>query len=211
MKNLNLQNSISSRIAILCFIATMLLVSCDKVEKPQIDHQEPSKEMLAHLIKLEKAAIMYKKYEEQRIAITEDTLKVMYGKEFNDTRTVWLNLEIIKNYIAYVEKKSADNHVKPEGLQFYFSVYPKGDKGNEENHQTLFIAPTTKNNEVQSGYTLIADGDKEKVTFIKDALKSRDYQSPQEQKADKASFFTTTALLAGEGLILNGGTGSPPN
>ncbi|MCF6348245.1 MAG: hypothetical protein L3J20_08095 [Flavobacteriaceae bacterium] len=199
---------------LMCIVFTALIISCNNSQKPDQENEEPSKELLSHLIKLDDAVVMYKNYEEQRIAITKDTLQKLYNdNKFEDTRTVWFDLKTIKDYIAFVEKKSAENHIKPDGLKFYFSVYPNNKGlGDEKNHQTFFIAPTTNNNEnLRSGYTLVGEGDKEKVIYLKDVLNNKRNQTQQNRKVNKASFFTTTVLVENEGLVLNVGTGSPPH
>ncbi len=199
----------SKRITFLmCFVFTAFIISCNNSQKPDQENEEPSKELLSHLIKLDDAVVMYKNYEEQRIAITKDTLQKLYNdNKFEDTRTVWFDLKTIKDYIAFVEKKSAENHIKPDGLKFYFSVYPNNKGlGDEKNHQTFFIAPTTKKDSKQSGYTLVKEGDNEKVVYLKDALNKN--QTQQNRKVNKASFFTT--IVQNDGLLLNRGGGTPP-
>ncbi len=196
---------------LLCFI---FIVSCNNCQKPDQENKEPSKELLAHLIKLDEAVVLYKNYGEQRIAITRDTLQKLYNdNKFKDTRTVWFDLKTIKEYITFIEKKSTENDIKPEGLKFYFSVYPNNTGlGDEKNHQTFFIAPTTttKGNS-RSGYTLVQEGDEEKVVYLKDVLNHITRQTQQSKTVNKASFFNTNSIVAGEGLLLNVGTGSPPN
>ena len=128
---------------LLYLAVTTLFISCNDKKIHQEVEVEPTKEMLAHIIKTEKAVEIYKNYGEQRLSLLKDTLSTLYGKDFKDTRRVWFDLKTLKNYIAYVEKKSAENDITPEGLQFYFSVYGD-DEGKQKNHQTFFIAPTTK-------------------------------------------------------------------
>lgn len=186
----------------------MVFISCAE-KSSEKSELTPSKEMLAHIINTETAVNIYQNYEKQRLVILKDTLSKLYGNDFNDTRRVWFNLKDLKSYIAYVEKKSAENKINPEGLQFYFSVYGD-DEGEQKNHQTFFIAPTTKNEGVQSGYTLETRDGKTQALFLKSILKSKNYSSADSQQMDKASFFSLTAV-AEEGLLYNRGGGSPPN
>ena len=195
---------------LLYLAVTTLIISCGNEKTHQVTEEKPTKEMLAHIIKTEKALNIYQNYGKQRINILKDTLTKLYGGEFNDTRRVWFDLKTLKNYIAYVEKKSAENNLKPEGLQFYFSVYGN-DEGNQKNHQTFFIAPTTKNDGVQSGYTLETIGEKTQPLFLKNILHKNNYTPSQSQQAEKAGFFSLTAVQEEDGLLYNRGNGDPPN
>jgi len=196
--------------SLLIFLAiTTVLISCGD-KKPHQQDVEPTKEMLAHLIETEKAVAFYKNYEKQRLNLLKDSLRAIYKDEkFNDTRRVWFDLKTLKNYIAYVEKRSAENHINPEGLQFYFSVYGN-EKGVRKNHQTFFIAPTTKKDGVQSGYTLETIDEKTQPLFLKSILNSGRYSPSQSKQMDKASFFSLTAVQDDHGLLYNDGTASPP-
>ncbi|MET2983672.1 hypothetical protein [Aureibaculum conchae] len=210
MNNLKFLNSKIKYSFLLYLAATSLLISCQD-QKPRHENQKPTKEMLAHIIKTEKAVEIYKNYEEQRLNILKDTLQAIYKDEnFNDTRRVWFDLKTLKNYIAYVEKRSAENDITPEGLQFYFSVYGD-DEGKQKNHQTFFIAPTTENKGKQSGYTLETIDDKTQPLFLKTILSSGRYTPSQNQQMDKAGFFSLTTLDGDEGLLYNKSQGSPPN
>ncbi|MBJ2176009.1 hypothetical protein JBL43_17280 [Aureibaculum sp. A20] len=192
----------------LFFAACMLLISCDEKKPHKVD-EGASKDMLAHIIKPEKAVNMYQNYEKERIDILKDTLNTLYGNDFKDTRRVWFDLETLKNYIAYVEKKSAENKISPEGLQFYFSVY-SDKEGKQKNQQTFFIAPTTKNEGVQSGYTLELIDGKTQPLYLKSILSNKNYTPNQTQKVDKASFFSLAQDGDEHGLLFNDGDNSPP-
>lgn len=189
---------------ILCVLAlTILMISCENKEGPQQDDKEAFAKMKTHIIPLKDAVKMYDKYSKERVHILKDTLKKKYGNDFTDTRTVWFDLNTIKQYIKYIENNSAD----AEGLQFYFSV-DLDVKGKQKNHQTFFIAPTVKNiigkDTIQSGYT-VKDGNR---IFLYEAFK--EYSNSSESTLQKASFFNLMQEDK-DGLLFNEGTGSPPN
>ena len=209
MKNFKFLNLKFNLILLLFLSVSILSISCDD-KKPHEEDVEPTKEMLAHIIKTEKAINMYQNYEKQRLNILKDTLRTIYKEgNFNDTRRVWFDLKTLKNYIAYVEKRSAENKINPEGLQFYFSVY-SNEESEQKNHQTFFIAPTTKNEGVQSGYTLETIDEKTQPLFLKSILKSGSYNPSKNQQMEKASFFSIATILEEGGLLYNRGTTSPP-
>ncbi len=194
---------------LLYFSLLTFLISCHEAKPNDQENlvEENLKVIHDNIITLGDAEKLYRNYSKMRINIDKDTLQRLYGSKFEDTRMVWFDLKTIKNYIEYIEKRSAENKIAPEGLQFYFSVYPDDEKkyGDERNHQTFFIAPTTSNNDVQSGYTLNG----EKVIFLKNVLANNEDQTQQKAKVDKASFFSTT-LDHDDGLLLNRGGGTPP-
>jgi len=204
MKKLKILNSKITLIT-LAFCVFSILTSCELDQKQdevisQADIEAMKKN---HIITLNEAVKQYDKYSKQRISILKDTLKKKYNdNNFNDTRTVWFDIQTIKTYIKYIE----DNSSEAEGLQFYFGVNP--DKiGKQKNHQTFFIAPTIQNivkgDTIQSGYTL-KNG---KRIFLYEAFKG--YLNSSEVNVEKASFLN---LMQGDddGLLLNDGQLGPP-
>ena len=209
MKNFNIKTLKLNAIFLICLALFTTTFSCkEKAEnKPDSDYEqdnyEARNEMKTHIISINDATEMYQLYDKQRINITKSYLQKKYGPKFNDTRTVWFDISTIKEYIKYVEERSAKAGVKVEGLEFYFGVYPNKTSNDQSNHQTFFIAPTTKNVDKQSGYTLINN---KKVLLngrLAEALDSLNMNNTQ-----KASFFATT--LQEDSLLLNHGGGTPP-
>jgi len=186
------------------FSTVFLFNSCSKqvdkidmVSQSNIDSLKKN-----HIIPLKEAVNMYKKYSKDRVKILKDTLKKKYGKDFNDTRSVWFDIQTIKAYIKYIEEESSD----VEGLQFYFSVNNDKVNGKKKNHQTFFVAPTKENvingDTIQSGYTL----ENGNIVFLYEAFKK--YSNSTDQNIEKASFFTL--VQDDKGLLLNDGDDNPP-
>jgi len=202
MKTLNLKMSKIS-IPFFIFVAFALIItSCQKTTKCLEVDEKAKAEMLEQIIPLKDAVDQYKDYGKNRVKILKDTLKKKYGKDFSDSRTVWFDLETIKQYILHIEEESEKVGLNPKGLQFYLGVESSKASGKKKNHQTFFIAPT-KTDDLESGYTIL-DG---KVVLLKDKLKER-YESSPNQRAEKASFFAI--MLQEDGLLLNGGRPNPP-
>ncbi len=219
MKTINNQIARISKLFLISIVFTALIVSCGKVEKP--DEQDESgeqedyiarKKMLAHIVPLEDAVQMYNGYSLKRIDPLKSSLRKKYGERFNDTRIITIDLETMKQYISYIEEKSKDLKVTPEGLQFYFGVYPNNEdeKDSIKNHQTFFIAPSTSKNNVQSGYTIEGNGEKVQIVYLKDKLKNKSDNALQNQKVEEAGFFITTTIVQEDGLLLNRTTPNPP-
>ena len=182
----------------------LVIISCEEKQKEtnSITRVDIENMKENHIIPLKEAVKMYDKYTKDRVKILKDTLKKKYGDDFNDTRTVWLDMKTIKAYLKYLEENAGE----AEGLQFYFSVDPD-NKGKQSNHQTFFIAPTVKNvidgDTIQSGFT-VENG---KRIFLYEAFK-KDMEM-NHQNMQKASFFS---LMQDddEGLLLNRGELGPP-
>ncbi|MCK0129970.1 hypothetical protein MWU59_00495 [Flavobacteriaceae bacterium F08102] len=209
---------------ILCYLLMIsgVFTACNTSESTDYNTPINVKKLKEHLITVGQAVDGYQRYSKERIHLTQDTLKQLYGKDFNDTRMVRFDIETIKSYIAYVEKMSAKKGLKPEGLQFYFSVHP--NSGKQANHQSFFIAPTVENNGTQSGYTIVKKGDSTEIIFLKSLLsdgRNTSNSSSQIINMSKASFFNFAQEdeedQDGEdddedldGLIMNMGSGTPP-
>lgn len=211
-KNFNFKSSKVSTVFLLCSLLLFVFTSCQESERYFEVDEKARTEMITHIIPLKDAVDSYKDYGKNRVKILKDTLKIKYGKDFNDTRIVSIDIETMKQYILYVEEKSKELEVEPKGLQFYFGVYSEKDEkaGKKKNHQTFFIAPSTSNSDFQKGYTFETKDGKKQIIYLKDVLKNEKYTPSQGQKVEKASFFSQ---IQGEdeGLILNRNGLSPPN
>ncbi|MBT8384112.1 MAG: hypothetical protein KJO83_00215 [Bacteroidia bacterium] len=201
MKNISFKTSKLSMYFLSFSLFAFVFLSCQKPQKYFEVDENARTEMISQIIPLKDAIDSYKDYGKNRVKILKDTLKAKYGKDFNDTRTVWFDIETLKQYLIYVEEKSKDAGIEPQGIQFYFTVNSEKTEGKKKNHQTFFIAPT-KTDDLESGYTLL-DG---KVVLLKDKLKSD--ETLPDQKTEKAGFFTI--MQGRDGLLLNDGVPNPP-
>jgi hypothetical protein len=208
MKTIRIKFTKINAFFLVSFVLLVLATSCkEKLHTPpdEGNNEQARAEMLNHIIPLKEAAVMYREYGTQRIKLAKDSLRKKYGPNFNDTRTVWLDLTTVKEYIKYVEERSKTAGVAPTGLEFYFAVYPKGSRGKQSDHQTFFIAPTEKNGARQSGYTLVNG---KKVLLNTVLNKSTDLST--SGTTQKGGFFSSTMLQDDDGLLLNRTDLSPP-
>lgn len=186
----------------------ILMASCnspiDKPHEPEIN----IKKVKENLIPIAEAVKMRNAYKTERLDLLKDTLQEMYGPEFEDTKTVWLDFETLKSYIAYVEKRTKEEKIQAEGFLFYFGVNEKSSAP-KANHQTFFITPTTKKGNSQAGFTFENVDGEIKVVYLNDRLKNE--RAQKSNSIDKASFFNFLPPRDDDdGLILNKGTTSPP-
>ncbi len=207
MKTLHLKISKTKIIYLVLIAFAITITSCQKPHKPDKPAQEDNdtrEKLLEKIITLEDAVDKYKKYSDDRIDLLKETLERRYEPGFEDTRTVWFDIEIIQEYLDYVKEESKKVGIEPKGVQFYFGVISNKETSQKKNHQTFFVAPT-KTNDPESGYTLDANG---KPILLKDKLKDN-YESSPNQKNEKAGFFTVIQP-GGKGLLLNDGKPNPP-
>lgn len=188
-------------LVVMTFFIVSIMISCEPNQKQVENITRADIELMKknHIIPLKDAVKMYDKYSKDRVKFLKDTLKKKYGNDFKDTRNVWIDIKTIKTYLDYIEKESKDSI---EGLAFYFSV-DLDNMGEKKNHQTFFVAPTQKNGNKQSGFTIV-DG---KTKFLYEAFK--EYSDSSNQNIQKASFFNL--MQEGGGLLLNDNTTSPPS
>jgi len=183
---------------------TILLSSCEKTAHDDGITQEDIKSMKEnHLITLNEAVKMYKKYDKDRVKFLKDTLKKKYkDPKFKDTRMVWFDIQDIRAYLKYLEQNTSD----AEGLAFYFAVNNEGSK--QKNQQSFFIAPTVKNvvdgDTIQSGYTY----QKGKRVFLNEKYKNYG-DSTRIQNVQKASFLSSLQPSE-DGYLFNSGKENPP-
>jgi hypothetical protein len=184
---------------------TILISSCEKTahsDKDGITQEDINTMKKKHLITLNEAVKMYKKYDKDRVKILKDTLKKKYkDAKFKDTRMVWFDIQDIKAYLAYLENNTSD----AEGLAFYFTVNNEGSK--QKNQQSFFIAPTVKKvvegETIQSGYTYY----KGERVFLSEKYKNYG-DSTQTKNVQKASFLNF--VQNEDGYLFNSGRENPP-
>ena len=113
-----------------------------------------------HIITLDTAKQQYKNYTE-RARLIRDDVQSKTDRQFNPTRSIFIDLEFLQNYMAYVAKKSDEIDVPLTGYRFYFTTYDRNDKIYPYRN-SFFIAPTTTNKKLELmdiGFT-ISDIDK---------------------------------------------------
>lgn len=203
MKIFNFKTTKLSMTFLSCTLFAFVFFSCQESQKYFEVNEKDRAKMVSQIIPLKDAVKAYKDYGKNRVKILKDTLQTKYGKDFSDSRTVWFDIETLKQYLIYVEEKSKEAGVDPKGIQFYFTVESEKSEGKKKNHQNFFIAPT-KTNDLESGYTLDKDG---KVILLNEILKEI-YETTANRTTEKAGFFTL--IDEDEGLLLNEGVPNPP-
>lgn len=199
------------------FLVALVLVSftsCKDIAHTPAPNQTcfPYEGRPSQTISYKEMASMLRKYKNTR----EGVLKNALG--FEDTREVWFQIDSLKKYIAYIEKKSKESGVKITGINIMSSVYPKDPIfGNQQGYQTLILNPTTKkgNDNTVSFDPLYSENGT--PAYLSDLLTPyfNELDSLEAQGVDlkkyianfKANMETETLPSSG----FNRGTNTPPN
>lgn len=196
---------------------TLFITACQEQRKKEIEtaatsaEEQITYEAPKQIISLEEADSLYVNYKDRR-ATNIVKMEAEYqedGKPFVPTQFVSFDIEVLKEYIGYVEQEAKKGGVKADSLRIYLGNYGKEKKKNARRN-TVFILPAAEVDGDYGGIYIAADG---KAKLIRDWIKAHEMENDGNQKS-KASFFPglqpTPALYDGGSLTLNRGTGGPP-
>jgi len=203
------------------FLSMMALVilfsACQEEPKKEI-REDADKEILfeapKQIISLEEADSLYNNYKNRRIpAIIESEAENQKGEEaFVPTQFVSFDIEVLKNYIGYVEKKAKNGGTTADSLRIYLGNYGSKSK-NHKWKNTIFILPTAKVDGEYGGIFIDENG---KAKLVRDWVLEQKSGGPKSQQKSEASilpnFLTSPTVQGEESLTLNrGGQAPPPN
>ncbi|MDT0622258.1 hypothetical protein [Croceitalea vernalis] len=189
---------------------TVILTSCQeqpKKENPAAIAAEAEQviyEAPKQIISLEGADSLYINYKDRRATnIVEMEAKYQEDKKpFVPTQFVTFDIEVLQNYLNYVQQEAKTGGVQADSLRIYLGNY--GITKNYKNrHNTVFLVPTAKTDDGYGGIYL-DDGN---AKLIRDYWKSSSEENDKEKS--KASFlpnFNTRMMDNHESLILNFGS-----
>ena len=210
------------RLLLFGLVITTLAACNPKAEKPagEGDRSEAPPEMAERpntIISLESAKSIYDNYSRYRVPNIKkfETEQRAPEKEFEVARFVSFDLEMIKQYIAYVEQESKKAGVTPNTLRFYFANYPNearfpdGKKVIHPRQNSIFVLPTLQDGKNNWGYYIGADG---KAKLIKDWVKANGDGEEDDPKS-KAGFLlslNSSLFQDDKSLVMNHSSSGPP-
>lgn len=181
----------------------------------QVNDEKPK-----NIITSVQARKLYDNYARKRVKFIDSLVgEGPDGKPFEATRSLFYDLDSLKNYLAYINRISKKAGVEPTGLRFYFGVYAdnyvRGNSRAYAKRQTFFIAPTLPkkvgDTKRQVGYTISDDF---KVEFLTDKidLDSRTGSLQNKTKLQEAGLFNFSITIDDElnSTIGNEYSGTPP-
>lgn len=193
----------------------LLLASCQEQKKENQEMSTEEVEQIVYdtpkqIISLEEADSLFVNYKDRRAAsITKMEAEYQEdGKPFVPTQFVSFDIEVLKDYIGYVEQEAKKGGVKADSLRIYLGNYGKHPKKNTRRN-TVFMLPAAHVDGDYGGIFIGADG---KAQLVRNWIKEQ--QNGSQEGKSKASFFPnlspTPVLYNGGSLTLNRGQSGPP-
>jgi len=206
------------------FVLTFSLTNCGDGKQKTQKENPPIVQAPKKIILPKEAKTLFDNYENRRVPLIqlyEDSINGD-GKAFDVARFVSYDIDVMKQYIAFVEQQASEAEVKVKSLRIYFANYPN-EKGFQHPRQnSIMILPTT--NDItgkEAGFYTTGDGEGgRKALTIKSLFPKKDdtkglgliFDSKQKTHASFVpNFLNSSSLFQGnQSLIMNRGTGSPP-
>ncbi|GGG51556.1 hypothetical protein GCM10011414_21430 [Croceivirga lutea] len=198
------------------FLSLLLFVtSCQEKPKENTAGEEentpPTAEVMApkQLISLDKADELFKNYKQRRaesIMKFETEMQEAGDKAFVPTQFVTFDINVMKDYIAFVEQEAKKGGTTVDSLRIYLGNYGDLEKGwKKKRRNTVFVVPAAK---AEGGYGGIYIGDNGKALLMSNFFKKEEDDEPKSE----ASFIPNfNSFLYGNGsLILNDANNHPP-
>lgn len=200
-------------------VLTFTFISCNEAgkEKPhQEEKPEVPKEIDApkNIISIREASAIYDNYTNYRVpAIVQyETQQRAPSEKFEAARFVDFDYQMIKDYIAFVDKEAENAGVKKvTTLRMYFANYPDETKFKDDKdvvhprQNSIFLLPTMAADGGNFGFFIGANG---KAQLIKDMRTNAGDKSDKSEASLLPSF--NTMFYSDQSLILNRGNSGPP-
>ncbi|PIB30545.1 hypothetical protein [Maribacter sp. 4G9] len=206
--------TISSRFLLFMALAT-LFTACQenpKKESQEMEAQEITYEAPKQIISLVEADSLYVNYKKRRARIIEqmETESHPDGKPFVPTQFVSFDINVLKEYIGYVEQEAKKGGTTADSLRIYFGNYGNTSKKYPKKN-TVFLLPTATVNKDYGGIFIDSEG---KAKLIRDWVNEQLDEGLKGNQRSEASilpsFSSTSSLQGGKSLTLNFGQGGPP-
>jgi hypothetical protein len=191
---------------ILLFISS--IISCtSKTTTESIDKTNSKRPSQA--ITYKEMASMFKAYDKgQRKVLNKFIKKKSKGKDTIATLSEFFTISELKQYIAYVERLSAEKEIELTGIRIFTSAYPSNYKIPEyRNRVTFMLAPTAKINGRDVAYEPLKSGIKKPVSMMSVLRK---YADSTTIKVNRASLFPMLGDEDEESSGMNRGQIDPP-
>lgn len=199
----------------LCAIALLLTVACkekrQETKKPTGEVTDAMVKAPKQIISLAEADSLYLNYKKRRVSSIyayETAMQDANAKPFIPTQFVTFNLDVLKNYITYIEQQAKKGGTTVDSLRIYLGNYGDTQQGwKKKRRNTVFMLPAAKAENGYGGIYIGADGTAKLI--------SNYFKNPLEKatKAEAALLPTLNSNLiqpGGTSLILNRNGADPP-
>ena len=196
-------------------MATLLFMGACQ-EKPQKSRDEQPMEPKVvdapkQIISLADADSLFVNYEKRRAGIIskfEMGLQDDDAKPFVPTQFVSVDIDVLKQYIAFVEQEAVKGGTKTDSLRIYLGNYGDTKRGvKKRRRNTVFILPAAQ---AEGGYGGIYIGDDGKAKLIRNFFKGGQEGEPRSKASFMPNFNTSLMQPGGGSLILNDMGSDPP-
>ncbi|MET1260164.1 hypothetical protein ABV409_12505 [Flagellimonas sp. DF-77] len=204
----------SNRIPFISACLALLVFACQEQPKPESEAASSTQvvtiERPKEIIDLDAADSLFVNYSQRRteaIVAFENTKQESDAEAFEPTRFVSFDLEVVKQYIAYVEQEGEKGGAKIDSLRIYLGNYGEVDGANDR-HNTVFIVPAAQTKAGYGGIYIDEEGQAQLMTTY-----FHGKGNGQSEPKSEASMFPSlnTNLYNGGSLVLNFGHCCPPN
>jgi hypothetical protein len=199
----------------LTFIAfAVLFTACQEAQKKQNQEEKNIKveyKAPKQIISLEEADSLYVNYKKRRTpAIIALESENQDGKPFVPTEFVSFDIEVLKDYIGYVEQEAKNGGTKADSIRVYLGNYGNRSKKYKRKN-TVFMLPTAS---VNGDYGGIYIDDAGNAKLVRNWVNEQQNGTVKGQQKAEASIVPTFSSLpnlqGGKSLALNFGNGGPP-
>lgn len=125
------------------------IISCNNVKNNDADLPPNDDKVPTNIISVEQAVKMHDEYVKRIMPLIENDKLQKQNETYVATQYVYMNLDSLKQYIAFLDKVQEKNNKKISGLRVYFAAYPDaaattqaGLETDYPGRETFFMAPT---------------------------------------------------------------------
>lgn len=193
------------------FTFSFLLFSCGNECKHDVKTlKKENSSRPSQAITYEEMASMFKEYDNgQRIVLNDYITKKSNGKDSVATISQFFSISELNQYLAYIERLSAEKEIPLTGIKIFTSAYPSDYKITEYQNRICFIlAPTTTIKGRNVAYEPLQSGIKSPVSMQSILDK---YADPTTRSVNRASIFSFNMMAGDNSSGLNRGSIGPPH
>lgn len=196
------------------FALFILLSSCNENQgKMPKEEEVVTFEAPEQIISLEEADSLFVNYQNRRIPTIVKTEAQFQedGKPFVPTQFISFDIDVLKDYIGYVEQEAKKGGTKADSIRIYLGNYGTRSKKYERKN-TLFLLPTAEVNGEYGGIFIDSDGNAKLVRQWFNESQNTGQGNNQKSEASILPMISSApSLQGGTSLALNfGGSGPPP-
>ena len=156
-----IKNHILKSVAIATFCS---FVGCNDAKKHETESALTEPGVPTNIISVAQAIKMHDEYVNRIMPLIEKDKLDKLNESYQATQYLYLNLDSLKQYIAFLDKVQEKNNKKISGLRLYFAAYPTvedskkaGFESEYPGRETMFMAPTMQvaSTELSKQYTIL--------------------------------------------------------